>query len=289
MATHNHVDERIKMSSSPYHETSRGNDFDGLVSPSSSDDGSNQEKSIATISKFDLSQRREWTDEECVKLMSLWRESEILYNNEHPNYYSQNERKIAMEQIANELNISVKDITDKMHSLRTYYGSQRQRIEAKELANPNTPYVSRWKYYNNMSFLRDSLVNRANKSNLRKSRRNVQMSYVNPHDEHEKNSENQLNDNIGDPTIYVTKIQPLEFKTDESRKRRFDMAKNDDDDEESIYQEKHIPSIDQISKSDQLFGEMIVNSLQHFHDEQQKELLKLEIQTLIYNTRFSKH
>ena len=263
-----------------------GNEYDGLASPSSSEDGSNQEKSMATINKFDLSQRREWTDEECVKLMSLWRGSEILYNNEHPNYYSQSERKIAMEQIASELNISVKDITDKMHSLRTYYGSQRQRIEAKESANPNTPYVSRWKYYNNMSFLRDTLVNRANKSNLRKSRRNVELPYVNTHEEHEKSSENQFNDHIGDP-IYVTKIQPLEFKLKESKKRRFEMCKDEDD--ESIYQEKGIdPRQMAPSKSDQLFGEMITNSLQYFQDEQQKELLKLEIQTLIYNTRFSK-
>ena len=43
-----------------------------------------------------------------------------------------------------------------------------------------------------------------------------------------------------------------------------------------------------VSTSDDIFGHMVANSLGQIEDEQQKELLKLNIQTLIYNVRFRK-
>ena len=54
--------------------------------------------------------RRDWEEFEVVRLIDLWRDSEILYNTNHASYYVNNERKAVLEMISNQLNISVKDI-----------------------------------------------------------------------------------------------------------------------------------------------------------------------------------
>ena len=54
---------------------------------------------------------------------------------------------------------------------------------------------------------------------------------------------------------------------------------------ESVKSEKrHKPN--EVTDSDELFGNLVICSLKEISDIQKKELLKLEIQKLIYTTRF---
>ena len=116
--------------------------------------------------RIECGQRREWTDSEILQLIQHWRENDILYNTNHPLYYVQTERKLAMDNICTELQISVKDVNDKMHSLRTYYCSQRQRLETLHAEHGETAQLPRWNFYDQMSFLYESVTNRAVKSSM---------------------------------------------------------------------------------------------------------------------------
>ena len=115
--------------------------------------------------------RREWTDGEISLLITLWRDNDILYDTNHPLYYVQSERKLVMEYISKEMNINGRDVNDKMHSLRTYYCSQRQRTEAIDAKCGSNRTFPRWKFYDQMSFLYESVTNRAAKSSLSSTRR----------------------------------------------------------------------------------------------------------------------
>lgn len=116
--------------------------------------------------------RREWSDNEISALISLWRDNDILYDTNHPLYYVQSERKLVMELISKDMNINLRDVNDKMHSLRTYYCSQRQRTESLDAkCGGSSRTFPRWKFYDQMSFLYESVSNRAAKSSLSSTRR----------------------------------------------------------------------------------------------------------------------
>lgn len=104
-----------------------------------------------------ISGKRDWDEWEIVRLIEMWRESEILYNNMHASYYVTHERRAVLDTIAQELDVSIKEIQDKMHSLRTYFGVQKQKMDrpCKDIL----PGV-RWKYYDMLSFLTPSLQTR---------------------------------------------------------------------------------------------------------------------------------
>lgn len=248
-----------------------------------------------------------------------------------------------MDNICNELQISVKDVNDKMHSLRTYYCSQRQRLENLHAEHGDTAQLPRWKFYDQMSFLYESVTSRAVKSSLSgKSKRKKDHSkpehpYNNyntsPHSY--SNINNTMNNKPHDsmqtgspPRVYdvypgtyeenLTLVEPddneqllrsrggLPPNMDENIKRismeesltKRRLQENspyyplqDSNENINIIKRELIPPrevLGKLSTSDDIFGHMVANSLGQIEDEQQKELLKLNIQTLIYNVRFRK-
>jgi len=313
--------------------------------------------------RIEAGQRREWSDTEILQLMQLWRDNDILYNTNHPLYYVQTERKLALDNMASELEISMKDVSDKMHSLRTYYCSQRQRMETlnAEQGGGGESVVSRWKFYDQMSFLYESVTNRAVKSSLNgKSRRKKEFtktdqpfgykqefsksdqafaykqdfakndqSFVYAHQEVEKNSPTRMYEAVY--AVPYDETMTLVEPADEQPRQRlttteYRVPTNDENtsiryDENSVGKRRlvetptmYYPIISETneqpssggksdsgaqrevgtstklsSKSDVIFGEMVADSLGQIEDDQQKELLKLNIQTLIYNVRFRKN
>ncbi len=95
-----------------------------------------------------------WPEEMIYKMIHLWRERELLYNTKHMEYSNKISRRMAMAEIAEELNISVQEILGKMVSLRTYYGTQhRKKIEWEKKGYSS--YRSRWHFFNDLEFLQD--------------------------------------------------------------------------------------------------------------------------------------
>lgn len=243
-------------------------------------------------------QRREWTDGEILQLIRLWKENDVLYNTNHPFYYVQTERKMAMESMSTELGINGKDVNDKMHSLRTYFCSQRQRTESAE----GRTELPRWKFYDDMSFLYESVTNRAAKS-CSNNRSRTRKRQLTKHDE---------------PATFVNVPRPLNngiYHTQTSRaylhEQMLDHEEHSDKSNSmtDLHRYRNLPDHEEtparttpastsvnknrdgsrhFSSADELFGHMVTTSLTQIEEGQEKERLKLDIQTMIYNTRFKK-
>ena len=98
--------------------------------------------------------KREWSDDEVECLISLWSRFDVLFNAKHPLYFNKDEKNKAITKIQNEMkengmDISVKDIAEKIANLRNYYGAQRRMVEAskKSGAGTNEVYESKWKFF----------------------------------------------------------------------------------------------------------------------------------------------
>ena len=79
----------------------------------------------------------EWSDDEVECLISLWSWFDVLCNAKHPLYYNKEEKNKAFRKIQNEMkknsmDISEKDIAEKISNLRNYYGAQRRMVEASK-------------------------------------------------------------------------------------------------------------------------------------------------------------
>ncbi len=95
-----------------------------------------------------------WSEESIHKMVGLWRDRPLLYNTKHQDYTSKVGRRLALEEIAEEMTISVQELISKMVSLRTYYGSQHRKKIAWEKKGLST-YKSRWQFFDALEFLQD--------------------------------------------------------------------------------------------------------------------------------------
>ena len=116
----------------------------------------------------------DWADKEVEALIELWGNKEVLFNVQHSLYFNKNERRKALQHIQNDLsdqgiNYEVQEIYDKMSKLRTYYGSQLRlttTTQTKSGSGTEEVFVSKWKFFNSLIFLKDNLQPRKTKSNL---------------------------------------------------------------------------------------------------------------------------
>ena len=275
--------------------------------------------------------RREWDDGEILRLIELWELNDVLYDSNHPMYYVHAERKLAMDMISAELGIGLKDVHDKMHSLRTYFSSQKQKQDTAARKGWNNP--SRWKFFDKLSFLKGQVQ-------TRESRREEQMAasqidlhvppkympqiaadncrvsstavyaYNTDRDvkpllirNHEGSNRMQQHmdapQHIHPPVQYLPQTSP----SPHPRQRHVSEASSADEYREVVMveppeikassSEHHPPQVHEASvvrysrkTDDELFGDLVVNTLSKISDEQLKERVKIEVQTLLFNARF---
>lgn len=116
---------------------------------------------------------REWDDDEVELLINLWSQHECLYNCKVPEYHNKDERSKAQQAIKEKLkehdvDVTCKQIADKLGGLRTYFGAEKRKIEssAKSGAGRHELYFSKWRFYESLVFLADSFTPRQTESNL---------------------------------------------------------------------------------------------------------------------------
>ena len=116
---------------------------------------------------------KDWQDEEIHVLIELWAKHECLFNLRHPQNLNKNSRAKAIDKIKQGLKeknfdeINAKQAQEKLTKLRNYYGAERHKEENSKVSGSETDslYVSSWRFYESLHFLKDTLTPRATVNN----------------------------------------------------------------------------------------------------------------------------
>ena len=98
----------------------------------------------------------------------------ILYNSKHEKYYNKDEKQEAWKRIASKLisrgfsEIEEVQISEKITSLRSYYGTEKRKEKVFKASGAGTSdvYVSSWRFRNDLDFSIDNLIPRKSYSNI---------------------------------------------------------------------------------------------------------------------------
>ena len=101
-----------------------------------------------------------------LPLIDAWFSIEQLFNCKHPKYHLHDEKMKSSEKIKsilheNGIKATVKQITDKIHSLRNYFSAERLKEETaskKSGSGRDDFYTSKWLFSQPPSFLRNNLI-----------------------------------------------------------------------------------------------------------------------------------
>uniref|UniRef100_A0A0K8UZM1 MADF domain-containing protein n=1 Tax=Bactrocera latifrons TaxID=174628 RepID=A0A0K8UZM1_BACLA len=99
----------------------------------------------------------DWRQAEIFDLISMYRESECLWNYLNPEYKDVDLKKNAWREIAAFFGRKVEDVKKKLKHLRTSYLLEKKKVERKRTEAGESRYEPRLFYYDEMTFL-DSVV-----------------------------------------------------------------------------------------------------------------------------------
>ncbi|KAH9363847.1 hypothetical protein HPB48_020873 [Haemaphysalis longicornis] len=111
-----------------------------------------------------------WSSAEEMRLIELYRQFSLLWDNRLPDYYKKEQRQCALRAIASRMGdkFTVGNVRDKIKTLRDYYVKEKKREESKRKHNFRG-YVPRWEHFASLEFLRHCTAS----SNPRDLRPNV--------------------------------------------------------------------------------------------------------------------
>ncbi|XP_011206804.1 uncharacterized protein LOC105228613 [Bactrocera dorsalis] len=95
----------------------------------------------------------DWRQAEIFDLLSMYRESECLWNCLNPEYKDVDLKKNAWREIATFFGRKVEDVKKKIKNLRTSYVLEKKKVERKRAESGRSSYEPRLFYYDEMTFL----------------------------------------------------------------------------------------------------------------------------------------
>lgn len=219
---------------------------------------------------------REWLHREIILLIELWGNESCLYNVKDPNYHKKDCRSNAIGRIKDMLaidtfHISDEDITAKLHSLRVYYSTLRNKREKSKSsgAGADQVYVVKWVYFEMLSFLNDNLQPRKTISNLNAAvpsthpSTDEDVNNVQPTPSHAKNLSKKIAQKEGEDDVAFKRYATSFMKKITEPKGTKELTADDH------------------------FCEMINKKLHDIPHGPRKEFLKLEIHRMIISEEFS--
>ena len=219
---------------------------------------------------------KEWQDEEVYDLIDLWSKHECLYNSKHPLYLNKTFRCKALDRIVETLKedgieTNTKQVQEKLTKLRNYYGAEKRKEENSKVTGSGTDslYISSWKFYSSLHFLRDSLTPRATVSNL------------------DEESEPDT-----DTSIYLVSNPPsakaarkIREKSRENAECVMAKASKALESITARYQQ-NAPEKKKNHEEDRLFSEMVYEMLSVIPDSQEKALAKVDFQQKLIRLKY---
>eukprot|EP00794_Sanderia_malayensis_P018616 gene18616-20493_t len=258
---------------------------------------------------------RKWDERTIRELIELWRERPSLYDLKHLYYTNKNSRRKRMEEISAQINIPVEEIVLKMNNLRSYYAYQhRKKIEFEKEGKGNLGFTSSWKYFNSLGFLNNFMSfikkNPKNKCSNNGSSGDYDIDNLEAEmikdNELVKVCEENREERIGNakyPSIINRVAQQPKRKLAASNEPVVDSSVdhyhfpeqcNRESNEmeeakrkrrESI-EHQHFHQTSSTRSEDEIFIDMLSRSLAKIAESEAKEALKIEIQNLVFKTRF---
>ena len=224
---------------------------------------SDEEQSPPVPNKRKKTNERQWTDSEVRDLIYMWQQEECLYNTQNKDYHNSTKRNSALERISVEIQVPVKELSKKMVGLRSYYGQLKQKVNSSKKSGAGTDEIfqPQWPFYDDMdSFLKDFVTPRPTESNLEKTSRGgvqSQKGYAKKQSATTEDDDIQLRREVMVKALH---------KLDDSKSNQ----------ERSVHKET----------PDDLFGKLIGQSIAGIPEGYRKEVLKVQIQQMILQTKF---
>ena len=156
--------------------------------------------------------------------------------------------------------------------MRSYYVAEKNKTDQSKVSGAGTSnvYKSKWQFYDNLSFLSDNVTPRGTTSNAGK-----------------RNLGNGDGANADGDYAYQVENAPSPKSA-----RKMEVYKTNQLIETAITalnkpKEPCNPAANISKTADQLFAEMIGKQLESINEGQVKDFLKMEIQKLVYETKYS--
>ena len=156
------------MSNFTLHRNTNGESYSNLVDETTDTTESEVEikrKRGQPRQKYE-SGNKEWEDDKIFDLIDTWSGIKQLFNCKHPKYHLHDEKMKLLEKIKgilyeNGIEVTVKQIMDKIHSIRNFYSAERRKEEVaskKSGSGQDDLYTSKWLYFQPPPFLTNNLI-----------------------------------------------------------------------------------------------------------------------------------
>lgn len=213
----------------------------------------------------------EWKDDIVELAIDLWQNQPLLFDASHPNYHVKEKRRNCINAIIASLDRqgvtplpNYEEVQRKLNALRTYYVAEKNKIEQTKVSGAGTAeiYKSRWQFFQRLSFLSDNITPRATVSNLGKRQRSGS-----------DDDGSSLAYNV-EMKSYVKTAKQADSQVNQLIEKAIDIL---DKPKEAPKQQK---------SADGIFAEMLGGMLETIPEGQAKDFLKMELQRLVYETKY---
>ncbi|XP_073811297.1 uncharacterized protein [Musca autumnalis] len=206
-----------------------------------------------------------------LKLISMFRERECLWNTDSIKYRRSDLKTQALMEIANEVDMNVEDVKKKIRSLRSTYIGEKKKVDQSimEGCDAEDMYEPLLHWYGEMSFLDDYIASRKPKSNCTRDSINEETNFLEDSEQKSYDSENSL---------------PPTPKPRKRKRKHQDITEQYDEQNEEIVNFIDMPRIDAFGA----FAESMAITLRTMPEDVAYKTMA-EIQDLLYRRKFGKY
>lgn len=242
-----------------------------------------------------------WRENMVEVLISFWESEELLYNVNHPDYHNKDKRKDAVERISVRLgeygfnpSPSGNAITEKINSLRIYYVAQKNKLEHSRMSGASEvdSFKVKWKYFESLQFLNDNVTPRYNHYNLKRRHGPNEAEYI------DYTTKQEIPYSFCEPRLYARDYNSRRISEPsrgeppiESPPNSYEINVSSPSDNSNSEQQAAPPvvAVPPIKSADMLFAEMVGKLLQNIPNGAAKDMLKIDIQKMIFQTQYGTH
>ncbi|XP_031637792.1 uncharacterized protein LOC116350192 [Contarinia nasturtii] len=227
---------------------------------------------------------RTWNREEIRKLIELYEMRVDLWNPSSQNYMNRNIKQTLLSEIANELNVSSKDVSAKWHALRTQFNRECNKERTlKSGSGADEAYISKWEYKSSLRFLNVNTMSGATVSTLDLN----ELSSTGPI---EKLAEFDINAAIvlssdssdtNDNQYDVPSCSNNKRRIEHSSKRKKSNSQSSD---ENVLMQKALEVMSHTNDELDVFGQFIASEMRQISDLSKRNSVKREIMAILMNS-----